>query len=107
MENEAGHKAIKTVENYRRALKFLEECGDFTYEKLKEAHEIAGIDVPDYQLRSEWSDALAVLPLGGRPGGREMLRSLMKKELKEGISTFKALARKLGVHEKKWWRFWR
>ncbi len=106
MENEAGLKAKNTVENYKRALKFLDECGEWTFEKLKEAHEIARIDVPDYQLRSEWSDALAVVfPSKGRPGGTELLRYLMKKELKEAIPILNAFARKLGVKDKKWWQF--
>lgn len=110
MGSEAGRKARQTAENYRRALKYLDECGELTYEKLVEANRIAGVDMSESQLRAMWEQADHILPTpraGGRPGGKEFLRFQMRNTLIESIATFEALADKLGVSEKKWWQFWK
>jgi hypothetical protein len=95
MSSEAVRNVRQQVENYRRALKYLDGCGDLTYEKLREAWQIAGVDMPESQLRQQWSQADYILPTGGRPGGKESLRFMMRNTLIEAIATFESLADKL------------
>ena len=89
----------QTVENYKQALKYLDECGELTYEKLVEANRIAGIDMPESQLIGMWEQADCILPTGGEPGGKEFLRFQMRDTLIESIATFEALTDKLDVSE--------
>lgn len=105
--SEVGKKARQIVENYKLALKYLDECGELTYEKLVEANRIAGVVMPESQLRAMWDQADYILPTGGQPGGKEFLRFQMRSTLIEGIATFEALADKLGASEKKRWQFWK
>ena len=88
------------MENYRSALKYLDSCGDLTYEKLREAWRISGVDMPESQLRQQWSQADFILPTGGRPGGKESLRFMMRNTLIESIATFESLADRLTESEK-------
>lgn len=107
MASEAGKKARQIVENYKRALKYLDECGELTYQKLVEANRIAGVDWSESQLRAMWEQADHILPTGGQPGGKEFLRFQMRNTLIEAIATFEGLADKLAVSQKKWWQLWR
>ena len=107
MASETAQEARQRVDNYKRALKYLDECGDLTYLKLREANRIAGVDMSDLELRSMWAQADFIMHKGGQPGGKESLRFVMRKTLIEGIAIFEALADELGESEKKWWQFWK
>jgi hypothetical protein len=95
VSSETVRKVRQQVENYRSALKYLDGCGDLTYEKLREAWHIAGVNMPESQLRQQWSQADYILPTGGQPGGKESLRFMMRNTLIESIATFEALADRL------------
>jgi hypothetical protein len=93
--SEAVRNVRQQAENYRRALKYLDGCGDLTYEKLREVWRISGVNMSESQLRQQWSQAHYILPTGGQPGGKEYLRLMMRKTLTEAIATFETLADKL------------
>lgn len=101
MGSEVSRKARQMVENYKRALKYLDECGELTYEKFVEANRIAGVDVSESQLRAMWDQAKYILPTGGQPGGTEYLRFQMRNTLIEGMATFDSVADKLNAIAKK------
>ena len=105
MGNEVSKKTRQIVENYTRALKYLDECGELTYEKLVEANRIAVVDMSEAQLRTMWEQADYILPTGGQPGGKENLRFQLRNTLIKGIAAFGELSDKLGASEKKWWQF--
>ena len=107
MSSAIGREARQRVDNYKRALKSLDECGDLTFIKLREAVRIAGVDLSESQHRAMWDQADNILPTGGKPGGKEFLRFQMRNTLIQGIATFEAVADKLGASEKKWWQFWK
>lgn len=99
MASQAGAKLVETIKKYRNALKYLDTCGELTFEKLQKAHDIAGVDVPVSQLRADWDLADGVLAREGQPGGKEYHRFQMKRSLQEAITTFEDTARKMGVSE--------
>jgi hypothetical protein len=101
MASQAGKMLVERIGKYRKAIKYLDSCGEVTLEKLQKAHDIAGADMSSSQLQSMWQQAQFVMPSPGQPGGKEYLRVQMKKALEEGISTFGGLARKMGVSESK------
>ncbi len=107
MGSEVAKKARQIVENYKRAIKYLDNCGELTFENLAEANRIAGVDMSEVQLRGMWEQADFILPASGRPGGKEFLRFEMRNTLIKGLATFEAVADKLGVSEKKRWQFWK
>ena len=107
MGTEVARELKQRVDNYKRALKYLDECGDLTYDKLHEANRISGGDMADSRLRAMWEQADTILPTHGQPGGKEFLRFQMRNSLIEGIATFESLAGKLVASEKKWWQFWK
>lgn len=107
MANEILREARQRAANYKRALKYLDECGTLTYDKLREANRIAAVDMAESQLRTMWEQAGYILPTGGHPGGQEFLRFQMRSTLMEGIATFEAVADKLGKSERKWWQVWK
>lgn len=96
----------QSVESCKRALKYLDECGELTYEKLAEANRIAGV-MSEAELRTMWEQADYILPTGGEPGGKEFLRFQMRDALIMGIAALEEVSDKLGTSEKKWWQFWK
>lgn len=107
MANETVQKVRQRADNYKQALKCLDECGDLTYDKLREANQIAGIDMSESELQEMWKKAGYIFSSDNHPGGKEFLRFELRKTLIEGITTFEAIADKLGTTEKKWWQFWK
>jgi hypothetical protein len=107
MAGEAARQTRQRLDGYKRALKYLDECGDLTLDKMREANRIARVDMPEFQLRALWEQADCVLPTDGHPGGHESMRFHMRNTLIEAIAAFEALADKLGLSEKKWWQFWK
>ncbi len=91
-----GSDARNRAENYRKAVRYLDTCGELTLDKLRKATQIAGVEM-ESDLRRMWSQADAVLPRMGEPGGKEFVRFTVRKTLLEGIQTFDALAKQLGA----------
>jgi len=42
------------IDSYNQGIKFLNECGTFTFDKLLEAHRIATSPVQEVKLRETW-----------------------------------------------------
>jgi len=96
------------VENYRRAIKYLDTCGELTLEKLRTARSIAGAGPDDAWFENMWVKSVNILPdvvCPGHPGGRETLRYDWKQEMVKAIATFEQL---IGPSvRKKFWQFWK
>jgi hypothetical protein len=107
MASQVAREARQRVKNYKQALKYLDSCGEFTFEKYCKTNQIATLDMSDSKLRALWDQADFILPMDGMPGGKEAVRFLMRDSLIEGITTFESLSDKLGGSAKKWWQFWK
>jgi hypothetical protein len=95
MPGELKQEIQLQIKNYKDALKYLEECGVLTLDKFLRINQMSGIDAPESKLLSIWEQADYMLPVGGKPGGTEALRQIMREQLIEGIATFEALADEL------------
>lgn len=96
MGTDVRKKVEQRVENYRKALKYLDSCSTFTYDNLVKANQIAGSPIPESDLQRMWKQSPLVLPTGGKPGEVEFIHQKMRSTLIEGISVFERLARELG-----------
>ena len=112
MSSNIANEARQRVENYRKALAFLEGLQSFTYEDYVRSIRMAGIDMTESEMRQQWSMAKMTIP------GTESLRQTQIDVLREGIRVFGEVAQKLGDNQsgdsespkvitKKWWQFWR
>lgn len=81
MTMEISEKSRQVVDNYKRALKFIDECGDITYDKLREAYRIANIEISESELQERWS------------------------QIEKG-ATFEAVTERPVISGKKWWHLW-
>ena len=68
MDNVA--KAGELVENYKRALAYLNGVSELTYDSFRQAIHLAGNPVPEHELRQQWEMAKMTLQ------GPESLRHL-------------------------------
>ncbi len=68
----------RKIENFKKAVKYLDECGDFDFDDFKEAYRIAGTNAQESELREMWSEARLVLPGPGHPGGVGSLRQVTR-----------------------------
>ncbi|MGA2721508.1 MAG: hypothetical protein ABSG79_03755 [Bryobacteraceae bacterium] len=109
LENkEARLQLAKTVAAYKRAIKYLDTCGELTLEKLFEAKHIAGTGPDDQWLRTMWEQMQYTLPgVGEGPGGREQLRWEMRRTMVQAISSFEALIGTTTDHTQRWWQLWK
>ncbi len=46
------------IDAYKKGIKYLNECGTFTFDKYKEAHRIAKSPVDETQLRDMWDSCM-------------------------------------------------
>jgi hypothetical protein len=77
--------------NYRKAVKYLDSCGPFNEEKLREANRIAGNPLTEDDVHRFVQTAPSMLSTGGKRGGMEGVRDEMRKSLTEGIAVFGSL----------------
>lgn len=82
---------------YCKAKRYLDTCGELTFEKFQKVFQIAGADVSYEQLRAWWRDGQNTLPTGGLRGGKDGLRDIARQNIDEGISVCRELAAKTGV----------
>lgn len=100
-------------ENYRKAIKYLDECGEFTYEKFVKTNQIAGASVRDNEIRMMWEmekKTIATKVDGKYLIGTERLRLIIREKLEKAIAEFGPIANKfdsLQSNGKKWWQFWK
>jgi hypothetical protein len=109
LENKGARLQLaKNVAAYKRAIKYLETCGELTLEKLFEAKRIAGKGPDDGWLRTMWAEMQYTLPgVGEGPGGREQLRWEMRRTMVQAIATFEALIGTTTDRTPRWWQFWK
>jgi hypothetical protein len=102
-------KAREQVASFRKALEYIDNCGDFTFEKFREADRIAGGTMTESEARSMWSQSEGVMPGDTHSGGPDFLRHTLRTTFVEGIEMFGTLADELGDEpsRKKGLRFWR
>ena len=81
----------QTIENYKKAVKYLDKLEVFDFDSLKETHRIAGSEAQESQLREMWSDAKLVLPGPGNLGGTQSLRKITRDSFTEAIDKFQEL----------------
>ena len=96
MGTDVRKEVKQRIENYKKALKYLDSCKTFTYDNLVKANQIAGSPIPEPDLQRMWEQSKYILPTGGEPGGTESLRQTMRNTLIESISAFENLANELG-----------
>ena len=114
MANDVSRFARQKVDNYRRALRYLDGCGDITLDKMREAIRLSGVDMSERDLHLMWDGADKVLPTAGMPGGQEAARHILRQTLIRGMAVFEGAAAGLdaldipGTESRgKWWQFWR
>ncbi len=88
---ETVNMTIRAIENYKKALKYLDECDKFDFDTMIEAHRIAGTDAQESQLREMWSDAKLVLSGPDNLGGVQSLRKITRDSLTTAITEFQKL----------------
>ena len=81
------------AENYKKAIAYLDSCGGFTLDKLREAHRIAGVNTPESEIQQMWNLRLDLMPSAGKPGGAEALREIRREKLTQAIQVFGSLDR--------------
>ena len=85
---ESTKKKIVSLEN---AIKYLDDCGEFTFEAYQESYRVADIEQKETQLQHMWSQAKFVLPSGNLPGGVAALRQITRESFVESIDQLQKL----------------
>ena len=79
------------IVSLKNAIKYLDDCGEFTFEAYQEAYRVAEIEQKESQLQHMWSQAKFVLPSGNQPGGVEALRQITRESFVDSIGQLKRL----------------
>jgi len=93
---DAKKEAKRISESYKKALKYLDKCQNFTYDDLVKTNQIAGSPMSESDLKRMWEQSQYILPIGSEPGGVESLRKMMRNTLIESISAFETIVQELG-----------
>jgi hypothetical protein len=88
---EIVNRTKQTIENYEIAVKYLDECNEFDFDSLLEAHRIAGTEAKESDLREMWSEAKLVLPGPNNVGGVRSLQKITRDSLTSAITEFQTL----------------
>jgi hypothetical protein len=81
----------KKIENFKKAIAYLDGCDEFGFEDFEEAHRIAGTNAQVSELREMWAEAKLVLPGPGHSSGVESLREVTRDSFVTAISEAKKL----------------
>ena len=90
MSSNVAQEARRRADNYRKALQFLQGLRSFTYNDYTSSIKMAGIDMPESEMRSQWDMTKMMI------GGPESLKQVQIESLRKGIEVFDEVARKLG-----------
>ena len=90
MNSSIAIEARQRVENYSKALRFLEDLQSFAYTDYVKAIKMAGIDMTESEMSQQCKMAELTI------SGTESLRLTQIDALKEGIRIFGEVAEKLG-----------
>ena len=93
------------AKHYRQAIAYLDRCGEFNEQKLREVNRIAGGQLREGDIQDFVRKAPLMMSFGGQRGGMEGVREELRKTYMEGIAVFGSLAA-AGVGSKPWWKFW-
>jgi hypothetical protein len=81
------------VTDYKRALAYLDSCGPFDEQKLREVNRIAGNPLSEREIQTMLSAAVFMMATPTRPGGMESVRA----HVRESLVTFIQMTGKLGL----------
>lgn len=107
MSNYIAMEARQKADNFKEALQFLESLQNFTYPDYVKVIEIAGIEMPESEMRQQWKMSEMTIP------GVESLRKTQIEVLREGIKMFEEIAQKCNdtkeeakgnSTKRKWWQ---
>lgn len=88
---EIVNRTKQTIENYEKAVKYLDGCSEWTFDNLIEAHRIAGTDAQESDLREMWSEAKLVLSGPDNLGGVQSLQKITRDSFTAAIVEFQNL----------------
>ena len=74
------------IENFKKAINYLDGCDEFDFDDFKKAHRIAGTKSQESELREMWAEAKLVLPGPGHSGGVESLREVTRDSFVTGVA---------------------
>src|SRR3990172_9751723 len=112
MSTDAGNKVRLQALNYKNAIKFLDECGEFTYDKFVKVNSIAGSPMRENEIKMMWemsSKSIATKVGDKYLTGTQKLQLTMRKKFEEAIAAFGPIANEfdtIQAKNKKWWEFW-
>lgn len=113
MSSDAGDKVRRQALNYKNAIKYLDECGEFTYDKFVKINKMAGSPMPENVIKMMWdmSNKSIATKVGDKYlTGTEKLRLTIRGKFEEAIATFGPIATEfdsIQSKNKKWWKFWK
>jgi len=84
-------KPRQLAEWYREGLSYLDHCGTLDETKFNELNRIIGGMFSESQIQNFISQSAFMLPIGGKRGGMESVKDLIRENLKQGIATFGSL----------------
>lgn len=81
--------AKELVSNYKRALAYLENVSDWTFDTYRETIRLSGIHMSESEMRQQW------VMMEGTLYGTKELQRIQRDTLQEGIRVFGEIAVKL------------
>lgn len=105
-EKNVTKETRQKAEDYKRALRYIDGCADFTFEAFLETNRLAGNLMTESEVRRMYQDTAYILPVNGI-SGKEELKKIIRQTLAEGVQVFGDLAVELEKSDKKWWQFWK
>lgn len=93
------------AKKYRQALAYLDSCGEFNEQKLREVNHIAGGQLTEADIQDFLQKAPLIMSYDGQSGGMEGVREELRKSYMEGVVVFGSLG-DVGIGSKPWWKFW-
>lgn len=110
VRDEYGRRPFVMAMSYIAAVEYLDNCGEFTLTKLRQAYAVAGINGPgtDTETATLWERSQLVLSSAaagrgtGEPGGPEFIRFDLRRTLMEGIMNAAPHCRAASGDVKEW-----
>ena len=92
MASEEAIRQFRTkLGKIRKAIKYIDGCGEFTFEKMVKANDIAEGDMTRSQLHDMWDQAV------GHPEGPEHVRREIRAAYKGSIDDLTGIAEQMGI----------
>lgn len=81
------------VTDYKNALAYLDRCGSFNEQKLREVNRIAGSMLSESDIQMMLGQAQMIMPSANEPGGMDYIKS----SIREQLVTFINMTGRLGL----------